>query len=534
MGQTDGSGQSFLCCSSGRPVNVRIQHPSCENIIIPQDDEFYSRFRLDCLNFVRSQVAPKLSCTAGHQDQLNTLTSYLDMSQVYGNTDRAAGFGRQFMGGRLKSSFVNGRHLLAVAPGSGDCGDTNMPCFVTAGDSKVNMIPSTTAMHLLWDREHDRIAMELQKLHPTWSDERVFQEARRITVAIYQHIFLNEYIPTIFGADIIQKYNLDVKPGGNYSCYYNKEVNPTASNEFSAAAFRFGHSQVPDFFLLFDDLELADELVGVHKTFMKPGPLIYDGKRFTKFVRGLMLQPAQQVDNFVSNALTTQLLRGPNGAFGGDLIAINIQRGRDHGLPPYIDMLEACGLPKPKGFADLEPLMGPVKVNALSRIYADAADIDLYVGGLFENASKDSVFGPTFACIIGDQFQRSRAGDRFFYDNAPGGMCGANSTGNPAPFTQRVKQHQTLRLLVQHKGASFNLSQLHKVLIPHREHNFKQIRIHHQALDLVSSHNLGLLGYKMLQQVQTSSQQGLHKVLNQLVNNSKEHQLNPVDNKNHS
>jgi hypothetical protein len=81
------------------------------------------------------------------------------------------------------------------------------------------------------------------------------------------------------------------------------------------------------------------------------------------------------------------------------------------------------------------------KAGALARLYSSVADVDLYVGGISENPTRDSLFGPTFACIIGDQLQRLRVGDRFFYDggsaqNCPSSSTTSNAGSNPYPFTQ--------------------------------------------------------------------------------------------------
>ena len=53
----------------------------------------------------------------------------------------------------------------------------------------------------------------------------------------------------------------------------------------------------------------------------------------------------------------------------------------------------------------------------------------MWVGGLAEtNRSKDAIVGPTFSCIIANQFQALKIGDRFFYENAPNATLGTAAT----------------------------------------------------------------------------------------------------------
>lgn len=71
--------------------------------------------------------------------------------------------------------------------------------MLLAGDSRVNEQPGLTAIHTLWMREHNRVARELQNLNPRWSNDEVFEEARRIVVGEMQHITYNEWLPIIVG-----------------------------------------------------------------------------------------------------------------------------------------------------------------------------------------------------------------------------------------------------------------------------------------------------------------------------------------------
>jgi hypothetical protein len=57
-------------------------------------------------------------------------------------------------------------------------------------------------------------------------------------------------------------------------------------------------------------------------------------------------------------------------------------------------------------------------VQEISRIYNSIDDVDLFIGGVSERPVEGALLGPTFLCLIGDQFARLRRGDRLFYEEA--------------------------------------------------------------------------------------------------------------------
>lgn len=136
-----------------------------------------------------------------------------------------------------------GRELLPLSVDKDACGSLdNGPCFF-AGDGRANQVISLTALHILFAREHNRIADTLGALNPRWSDDVTFYETQRIVVAELQHIVYNEWLPELIGSDTMNRFSLNIRENG-YSIDYNPEINPAVSSEFSTAAQRFGHSVV--------------------------------------------------------------------------------------------------------------------------------------------------------------------------------------------------------------------------------------------------------------------------------------------------
>lgn len=105
------------------------------------------------------------------------------------------------------------------------------------------MTPKMAVSQTVFLREHNRLATELASLNPSWDDERLYQEARRILIAQAQHITYNEWLPIVIGRPKMQQLGLLPLQRG-FSRDYDGTVLPSIVNEFVGAAFRFGHSLV--------------------------------------------------------------------------------------------------------------------------------------------------------------------------------------------------------------------------------------------------------------------------------------------------
>jgi hypothetical protein len=264
-------------------------------------------------------------------------------------------------------------------------------------------------MHTLFLREHNRQADLVAANHPDWNDEQVFQMARKIVGAEVQRITYHDWLPALLG------------PGrlGTYQGY-DAGVNATIATEFSAAAFRVGHTMLNGTLLRLDASgnAIPQGSLTLRNHFFAPST-IQDGGGISPLLRGLIAQPAQEIDVHIVDDVRELLFGpfGPPGTIGFDLASLNIQRGRDHGLCDYNAMRVAYGLPALGSFSQISS--DPVVVSLLESTYGNISSIDPWVGMLAEDHVPGGSTGALLTAVLVDQFTRTRAGDRYWYENDP-------------------------------------------------------------------------------------------------------------------
>lgn len=371
----------------------------CINIPIPFDDHINKDQR--CMVTPRSSASfKKFNCNLGAREQLNLLTHWLDMSQTYGNNLKKNLELRLLYGGLLNSSVIKGmkRDYLPFND-DGKCPNIpeGKPCFIT-GDSRINQNIVLTSIQTVWLREHNRLAIILAKINPYWSDEKLFQEARKINTGQYQHIIYNEWLPILIGKRAAKLYGL-IPLNQGFFFRYDSKLYPNVANEFSTAAFRFGHTLVRENLLkadsnyrAFQNTSIFDSVFNTIAAFRKGG--------LDSYLRGCMIETAQKYDQNVINYLNNRLFEGlnkdiPTQRFS--LPALNINRGRDHGLPGYNKYRALCGLNYARNFDELYNIPKQSR-NLLKKVYDHVNDIDLFTGGISELPIDGGVVGPTFAC----------------------------------------------------------------------------------------------------------------------------------------
>ncbi|XP_043217352.1 peroxidase-like [Amphibalanus amphitrite] len=420
MIETD-NGVKISCCKYGVKVRDSEIHSECYPIEMPPNDPFYAPFGERCMEMVRSVYAPRPSCYMGPREQMNQITAYVDGSNVYGSTEHEMMELRGHRGGLLKSRPVHGHPYLPAD--SFTCKDVKQPehtCF-KAGDERVNEQVDLVLMHTLWMREHNRLAAALASVNPHWDDERLFQEARRIVAAELQHITYNEFLPIVIGGRHMEKTKLLAPLKSGFSNNYDPTISAGITNEFSTAAFRMGHTLIPDNIISMSRFGNKEKVTPLHRTQFTPFDL-YRKDAFSGLLRGLLEMPSMKFDNAFSKELLGRLFQF-EGLFGMDLVALNIQRGRDHGIPSYNQLREICGMKKAQTWSDLATEIDSETISRFALLYKSVDDVDLFIGGVSERPVEDALVGPVFRCIITDQFARQKAGDRYFYEE--GGQTGS-------------------------------------------------------------------------------------------------------------
>jgi hypothetical protein len=467
-------------------------------------EQFASDLR--AIGFARTPAARGTGETEPRQ-QINTLSSYIDGSNLYGVSSARLEWLRT---GRVDGDLSNnGPALLLTADGylprAGARGSVKaapvMDLFgaqignpgraVVAGDVRANENVALTSIHTLFAREHNRIVAALPRSLPA---SVRFELARRVVGAEIQWITFTQFLPAL---------------GVELHAYrgYDPTVNAGLANEFAVVGYR-AHSMIHGEFdvtasaesfsarqlrrfraqgiVVESDDEALEVEVPLGVAFGNPDLLRSIG--LGRFLASLGAERQYRNDEQIDNALRSVLFQIPKPGtanpsscgspvvsprcFSGvlDLGAVDIQRGRDHGMPSYNALRSAYGLaPKASftavtgevtprfpidrllnrvrtiddpdildfvGLRDAEGEVVPLRSEEareeavvgirrttlaarLKAIYGSVDRLDAFVGMVAERHVPGTEFGELQLAIWSEQFEALRNGDRFFFLNDP-------------------------------------------------------------------------------------------------------------------
>ncbi|KAJ6642404.1 Peroxidase [Pseudolycoriella hygida] len=386
--------REIQCCLDDRSKALPPyqSHPSCFPIEIAKNDTLYQQGGVGCISLVRSERAEYTDqVQAG--EIMNRATSFLDLSLIYGNHQSELDPIRLYSGGLFRMGRNN---LLPV-----DSNGKYIPSM-----RRFTMVPMASIWPSLFARNHNYLAQGLAEINPQWDDETLFQEARRINIALFQY---NLITSKAVEASIS---NIPIKEE------YDETRNAATTLEFSIA-YRMAHYYIHDN-MLWQDENLNEKRVLQSDTIGRIDLLEDDFDGALRGSLGQLVNAGEYGDEVMQKQITNRIGKTSQNGYGADIISMDIQRARDQGLPCYLDVRRKCNLqPEINSFADLKKIMQPENVELLQKVYEAPEDIDYYVGGIFETYEilGNPLVGPTFGCVIARQWDNFAGGDIYYYSN---------------------------------------------------------------------------------------------------------------------
>ncbi|XP_076380631.1 dual oxidase 1 isoform X2 [Megalopta genalis] len=436
------TGRNTLLVFFGQHVVEEIldaQRPACPpeyfNIKIPSSHDYVNITKHHEMPVLRTRYDTRTGHSPSNpRQQLNEITPFLDGGLIYGTSKAWSNFLRTYsdgtfdQNGLLASSYNNSypaynTEKLPMSNPPPPIGHDDyiaqhytekVDRFFKLGNPRGNENPFLLTFGIIWFRWHNHISNYIKSRQPNWSGEKVYNEARKWVIATQQHIITNEWLPEWLGKEL-PMYN-----------GYDPSIDPQIDQFFQAAAFRFGHTLVPSGVYLRDygregcKLEQNDRAIRTCNNYWMSKNSIYENMTkvqgiidIEKLIMGMAVQLCAEEDHKIVDDLRGSLF-GPLEFSRRDLMALNIQRGRDHGLPDYNTARIAYNLTKINNISHFSNVDMDIK-NEFMKLHNNSFDnIDIWVGGILET---DHGPGELFQAIIIDQFQRIRAGDRFWYRN---------------------------------------------------------------------------------------------------------------------
>nr|XP_039267420.1 dual oxidase 1-like isoform X1 [Styela clava] len=367
----------------------------------------------------------------------NEATSWLDGSTIYGPSQSWSEHLREFRRGRLNSQgnttefpTFNYNKIPLINPTldrSQHPMKRNPAELLSFGNPRGNENVFLMAVGIIWFRYHNFLAQRFASENPGWPDEKVFENARRWTVATYQNIALYEMLPAL-----VENFTVPAYEG------YNSLLDPAITAEFSAAAMRIGHSMIPAGVSLRRRncsvvnplpaeymMSAGEPALRLCNTYWQlQGAITKHG--IDDIIRGLISQTAERADHMIVDDLR-DFLYGPLKRSRMDLLALTIERGRDAGLASYNNVRRSLGLSEIRSFSQFTGVPDLV-LASITEVYRNNTNLlEVYVGGILESAANNNGADSLFGRIIIEQMVRLRNSDRYWFENVEEGYFSRNN-----------------------------------------------------------------------------------------------------------
>ncbi|MEQ2182432.1 hypothetical protein GOODEAATRI_022256 [Goodea atripinnis] len=299
-----------------------------------------------------------------HREQLNAITSFVDASMVYGSSPS------------LASALRNRSSPLGSMALNSQYWDEELPYMP--------FLPRVQA-HL------DPCGPRISTTSGAWSRSALRENTTSCFHAVnpihflFQILTWEHYLPRVLGERAMSR----LLPSYQR---YDPDMDPSIANTFATAAFRFAHVTVQPVVTRLGPEYTFNSNFSICHSF---SPDILLGG-IDPVLRGMLLSPAklQTPGQMMVEELTERLFQA-QGGMPLDLGALNLQRGRDHGLPGYSSWRRFCNLSVPNTTSDLAEIFGNFTLaHKFKILYGTPHNIDVWVGAISEPALPGGRVGP--------------------------------------------------------------------------------------------------------------------------------------------
>lgn len=323
-------------------------------------------------------IRTMLSNVDALEDRKRTTSNHeIDLSPLYGRNETQTRALRSGQGGRLKSQMIKGEEFSPFLFGSDgavkpEFAGLDLPLglknvtpagkaslFAVGGD-RVNAVPQTAMMNILFLREHNRLAGELARLHGTWDDERLFETARNIVIVMFIKIVVEDYINHINTTE----FRLQADPKAAWDADWNRPNWMTV--EFSLLYRWHG--------LVMENVTWGDKA--------HPGNAL--------LLNNSLLIGSGLVQSFVNTSANRTARLGLENAAAFMMFAEKsaIKQARENNVASYNDYRIAMGRDPAKSFADIvgtskdaaEAARLTALAGRLQALYGNVNNVEYYVG----------------------------------------------------------------------------------------------------------------------------------------------------------
>lgn len=408
-------------------VQVERDFSSAVQFEVPDNDEFFVKDDNSHHNNHHFKMYDsKSKLVGGVKQTVNSATSWLDLSPLYGTTKETCDKLRSFKDGKLKVSADN------YLPFTDDIDDVKINKYrhkaFVGGDPRTNQDWTIVAVHTLLLRNHNRLCDIIKSRYGFDNngnslevDEQIFQYARTANVAgifLILASYQASYFKGVTGLDndgtsmirsFYDKSQWQVNNFYTYPWQFLRDINqqPVTVSQESAIGYRF-HDFLPERLLL-----IKQDANGHQTSYEKDlVSTTYDSLGFVNtgletVLRGLV---NQQTPDFGSGYpdnirnVRSVSLANPNETTIYDMAAFSVMQERLRGLPTFNQLARANNqrtqtvqLKVRERFEDFSS--DPVMVERLKQLYSHPDEVDLLVGVELDEESYPKTTAPRSAVI---------------------------------------------------------------------------------------------------------------------------------------